>query len=764
MTCTRWGLVKGGVVAMALLVQGTRVDAQPTQPGFVDTPTDTAGDTDTVGDIVVTARRRAEQAIDVPVSVAVFSGSDLAARGATDFRSLQNSVPNLGIADFANTNKASLVIRGITSNTRNAGFEAGASFYVDGIFSGRPEGTNIELVDIQSLEVLRGPQGTVFGKNSIAGAINITTGDPVDVIEGRLTGEVGNFSYYKLTGMLNLPVTNGFDVRVTGYRKKRDGYIRNVVNGREYANDDSYGGRIKARLELSDSVDVIFGADYFKEDRLPPFGENLRGVAPLIPGNPVVAPGPRTIAANREPQETREGFGGSVTVNAKLGSGGTLSSITAIRGFRYTFGTDQDNSAADLIFTDDYDRQRQFSQELRYVSPSGKRLEYVIGLFYFNQRLDTRHVGGIGSDFAIPLTDATGNIVLGPGNVPVFILPPGAPGRVIPNGRVTTESYAAYIDTTFQITPKLALLAGIRYTSELKDTSFGIIAEPRASVLFIDFPRAFDTQSASDLSPTIGLRYTFSRQAVAYAKVARGFKSGGWNLDFIGRSPAPPPTIQQLQFRPENVNNYEIGLKLNLAGGRFRLNTAAFWMDYRNLQVSQFFGLAGGRVTNAANATIKGIEADFTAIPFKGLTLNGGIGLLDPKYDDFANVNAAGASAAGKRLQNTAKITGTLGAQYEFAVAPLGGSLTLRGDVNYRGDTFDEPLNDPRFRTPPFALVNARLSYTPDKGNWDLAIWAENLLDKQYLLGVQSDPFAPNEAQGSFGRPRTFGASVSYKF
>lgn len=703
-----------------------------------------------VEEVVVTATKRPEVSRDVPIALSAFGPKELAMRQPRDIVELATALPNVSLTTSGPTLLVDPVIRGISSNARNAGVESGLAVYVDGVYTGRPETFSTGLEDARTVEVLRGPQGTLFGKNAIAGALSITTEDPTPGFSGRATVQTGSENEFRASTVLNAPLGDQAGLRLTLFRELRDGYVKNLFDGSTVGDDNYWGGRLKAKFELAPSLDLVLAADGRWDDRHPYIGETPDGANPIAPQSPqpIIAAGPFTINEDHKPDtETRSLWGVSATLNYRMAGGFTLSSITAERYTRHRFSEDNDSSPADAVFNDFFDKQSQFTQELRLVSPDTGRLKYAAGLYYFRQDSTTHHVGGLGKDFTIP-----------------GLVPAGVTKTVVPAGNIQTRSYAAYVDGSYALTDHLELLAGARITREDKNVSFSVTPDPVLIPLFYLIPLQDDHRNDTDISPTLGLRYKPNANLTAYLRVARGYKSGGWNLDFISRIPnAPTPTLPDLGFRPEKVTNYEVGLKGAYFDQRLTFDLAAFDMDYRNLQVTQFFGLAGGAVTsNAATATIKGVEGDASAAVTQALTVSATFGFNDARYDRFPNVDAAGDSADGKRLPGP-RTTASFNAAYAFSLPGAPGAFTAFAEYSWRGAGFVTPLNEARLNVPGRSLTNARLSWTLH--DWSATAFVENLFNKTYIDTSSDDPFStvPEELV-TFGRPRTFGLRLTEAF
>ncbi len=702
-----------------------------------------------LSEIVVTATKRSEKARDVAITITSLSAADLSKRNVTSVADIASAIPNVTM-DESGQARTTPTIRGISSNTRNAGVESGVSVYVDGVYTGRPETFNQALADASAVEVLQGPQGTLFGKNSIAGAISVTTKDPSFDWSGALKGELGNLGDRQIGGTINAPLVDGAAaLRVSVFDNHRDGYVDNLNGGPDLSSRKEYGGRAKLLLQPSDSFRTIVAFDYSREKDDYYYGENLSGAASTEPPpKPVTAPGPFTLDVTPG-VFYRQIYGTALTMIAEPAPGYEITSITGYRRNRYYVQDDQDWEPKDIIAVDFRDKQSQFSQEIRLRSPSDRRLKYVVGAYYFSQDSDTNHTGVLGGDFAIP-----------------GLIAAGARKNITPLGRVTTRSYAGFIDGSFDITPRLTLLAGVRVTREDKRVDFQVITDPAALPLFYAVPLQTDSQNASDVSPTAGLRYAITDRANVYFKFSRGYKSGGWNVDFSTRTAAPAPTIQSLRFRPEKLSNYEMGLKGDFLDRRLRTNLSAYIMKYDNLQVTQFFGFNGGAVTsNAASATIKGVEGDFSLAIARDFTIGGNLGYNDARYDRYPGASSDGADADGNRLDGP-KWTAEGNADYGLVIGAFG-RLDFWGEVSYRGSGFTEPLNLERLKLPGRTIVNASITLTPAAHRWTASLWAHNLLDKTYLTSLANDTFAfrgTTDEIGVYAEPRTWGITLGYRY
>ena len=741
MSMTREGRVR----APAMMFLTVSALALPAAAFAQDGPADGAGGLE---EIVVTATKRNENLVDVPITITTVSEAEIEKRAAVRVADLITLLPNVSLLEGGQT-ESNPIIRGISSNTRNAGVESGVSVYIDGVYTGRPETFNQNLEDVRSIEVLQGPQGTLFGKNSIAGAINVNTNDPGFDTSMSAKVTIGNLDTVDLNAIVNLPIAKeSVALRASVFSNKRDGYVKNFLGGPDLGSRDIYGGRAKLLFQPSSALRAVLSFDFSKEDSVYYVGEPLSGLAQTVaPPQPLTSPGPFTI--NEDPGRYKQKYWGtSLSVTLDDASGWDITSISAFRYNRSLLEFGQDWTPAERILISFFDKQTQFSQELRVTSPKSDVINFVAGLYYYQQQSDSAHIGIIGVDFSVP---------------PLGIFP-GPRGFATPLADVRTRTYAGYLDGSLNITDRFSLFGGVRLTREEKDIDFQVTTDARSSPLFYDIPLQKDSRNQTDISPTLGLKYDLSDSANIYAKVSRGYKSGGWNVDFVGRSAAPAPTIQQLRFEPERVTNYEIGLKGSFFDRRLRVGFSAFHMDYVDLQVTQFFGFNGGSVTsNAASAKIDGVSLDVTALVAEGLTLGAVFGYNDARYDKYPGAGPAGQAADGNRLNGPSTTAGA----HATKIFELGdaGSLSIFGEVSYRGSAFNEPLNIARLKLPARTLVNASIGYTTVDERFAISLFARNLLNKTYLAKLVNDPFSvgPGEV-AAYGLPRTWGVSLSGKF
>lgn len=731
-------------------------------PAYAQSADDSATDNGGLAEIVVIAQKRSENLQDVPISITALSADDLQARGTNSLKDLQYNVPNLTLFSKSDFNP-NYIIRGISSGARNIGFESSLGVYVDGVYMGRTSSANQELVDIDHVEVLRGPQGVLFGKNTISGALNIFTKRPSNDVEGQVSGEYGNYNAIRANAYVSGPIINDkVYAKVSTFVAKRDGYIRNILPAgtvgtgpNRFDNDKTYGARGELRFTPTESLDIALRGDWSHTRRAGDINEV--GAVDNPGGFPLtgVVPGIRTVSATGLNQEERTLKGGSLTATYDFDSGAQLVSISALRKLKYNVvEADIDAEPAEFLFVDFADRLNQFTQEVRYVSPSDKSFKYVLGAYYFNQTSDSSRQFSFGGD----LKD-------------VFGIPREVPVAARPFGQVKTKSFAFFANVSYALTDALELNVGGRYNNERKTLFFGQEGIPLAGLP--DVPQTNDRQKTSDFSPSVGVNFRPSKDVLLYARYAKGFKSGGWNADILSTD-----VIADIRFRPEEISSYELGLKSELLDRRLRVNVALFNLDYTDLQISTYNERTGQFETGNASARSRGFELEVTARPTDGLDLGFAVGYSNAKYTNYLVSPAVPDPDGAGPLTGTPAVDlkgarldaprWTLSASPQYTI-PLSDSLDLilRTDFAYRSNTGGDGL-DPTSQIPGFATVDARIGFS-SKSGWALSLWGRNLTDNDYLTnrftgGNLINYIGVTQRLDTYGAPRTYGVSGSFKF
>ena len=701
--------------------------------------------------VVVTARRREEPLQDTPMSITAFTGPDLSMRGAYQLNDLFDTIPNVSLSNGV------VQIRGIGYNTRNVGIESGVAMYVDGVYIGRPNFFDQNLFDIQNVQVLRGPQGTLFGMNSISGVINVQTSSPdPGSFAAHILTSYGSESEWRTQAMLNIPLASNAAFRLDLDRSADRGWVKDLYNGQYFGGFQNEGGRAAFRWDVTDALKITVRGSYFRQLPRSDVTETLGGVDPQTPPpRLVVAPGPFTTMENTSEYFPIFSRNASVTAAYKVSDALTLTSISAYVNNSVAQVEGEDHSMRDNIDVNFYERQHQLTQELRASGIAGP-LNYVGGLFVFYQSSFERNEGILGTDFAIP---------------PLGI--PGGVDKVIdPQGTIITHSYAAYFDVIYKVTRSLEAEIGGRANADYKSFQFQVTTQ--APALFYAIGPGTDSFSDRNFSPTAVIRYHLDDNVMGYVRYAKGYKSGGWNADFASAIPhVPAPTVPSLKFGAESAATSEIGIKATFSH-KATLDAALFYTRFSNLQVAQFnginlqqLGVQLAATSNAGQATIKGGELEASWMPARGLAFSAGAGYVDPVYDQFENAGGPGINAAGKHFPYVPNWTGNLSGQYSYALGN-GANIVLRTDGSYVGRRYGDVLDSPLKVSPDYWVANARLGYVAPGDVWQVYLWSNNVTNHFYEQQVSLDQFAVAQASPvkliSYGRPRTYGIEIQATF
>ncbi|HRX38022.1 MAG: TonB-dependent receptor [Amphiplicatus sp.] len=674
--------------------------------------------------IVVTARKRAESLQEVPISISTVSAAQIERLNATSLKDLKNFIPSLHYSDRSAL-QTQITIRGVGGDSRNIGIESGIGLYVDGVFAGRTSGYNMDLADIEQIEVLRGPQGTLFGKNTTGGAINIVTRKPSDELHANATLGYGNYDAVRFKGSVSGPISDTVSLGVTFASWDRDGYIKNIYDKTKLQSEERRAGLVQLRFQPNDKWDILLSGDATFDDQkaiLNQLGSNAAfGAGYYIPDR---------FYVNTDQQNSieRDMYGASLSAEYRFDSGLTFTSISAFRSVDITVHSDIDQTPVDIFrsgpFTDDAD---QYTQELRLTSPDGQFFEYMAGFYFYRQEAQaSRRIYSAGN--------------------PLFFT----------DGPIDTTSYAGFANATANFTDKLSITGGVRVTYEKKEGSY----EQTSTVA--PFNKSFPELEISVTKPswTASLNYLWTDDVSTYFTASNGFKSGGFNVDPLA-TPAPL-SADDITFDPEFVTSYEVGFKSDTFDGKLRFTAAAFYATYTDRQVPQFESIGGVPTVitrNAGESEVYGGEVEFTASPSPWLLVYGGASYLHGEYTEFAGATTGGADYTGNVTENTPKWTVNLGAELRAPVGP--GEVTLSPNFAYVGETFLQPDNGPFNYEDGYAVFNARAGYEFQDGRYGIYLWGKNLTDAEYKEFARQ--FNGSD-QVLFGEPRTYGVEVSARF
>ncbi|MBZ0222711.1 MAG: TonB-dependent receptor [Dokdonella sp.] len=714
--------------------------------------------------IKVTARRRSENIEKIPVAVSAFSEEDLKDLQVENLDGLQGAVPGLNVVQGrGSSNSANIFIRGIGQPDALQTFDPGVGMYVDDVYYSRIQGALLGLFDVDHVEVLRGPQGTLYGKNSTGGAIKIVTKDPSDATTGSAELTLGNYGRaegrFYLAGAFN----DMWSASIAGAITGNDGYVKDVTTGNRYNDDDSKAFRAKLQFKPSESFKATLALDYINQSTAltlgaptaPLFATNLSpGTPPTLLYTP---PGgtwdfhARTSFGPDKGQDL-EHKGVSLSMDWQISEAWKFKSISAYRWLDSDAYIDIDASQFELgdVLVDF--NQKQASQELQLQYDNGSNLQAVYGLYWMREMLPSHQ-------------EAYADNLLLLGTLPIGFL------RTI-DDRQTTTSSAAFAHLSWEFAPTWTLAAGLRYTHETKDywrTTSAFFGAPLQAAS--QDPQAVIPPTShgwNALTPSLSLQKQFNEQLMGYVSANRGFKSGGFN----GRANSAAEAANPI-FNPEYVWTYELGLKMRSADNRLQANVAAFHSNYRDFQarVSAVSGdpanpVFSFPVLNAASLKMDGIEIEGAALFGEGTRLSGQLSWLNARYDKFVDPRVQmfpTLASLHDHVPFSPEFTARVALAHTFGFGS-GAALTLGGDVSYRDDTWLSVDNRPGLMQPSFALVGLFGVFDSADGHWQIRAGVRNLTDKVYKTDGQEFSSVGNIQTAYFGWPRNYYISARYSF
>ena len=689
--------------------------------------------------IVVTAQKREQYLQDIPFSVSAISADTVKNAGVLGLEDIAPMVPGFSMTLF-NPTEPQFFIRGIGSTGASAGEDTSVGVFVDEVYAGRAGVQWGRFLDIERVEVLRGPQGSLYGRNVAGGAINIISKKPGPEAEGFVEATYGRFDRADIRAAIGGPVAGkAVQGRLAGGYDARDGYITNATTGsdnlREYDNLTARGHLL---FDLNYNAQLLLSADYFNSDAVGLASrEAIVTSVPVLAAGfiPIPAPSPsiRTTELAADGDTQREFYGLSARLDIETAIG-TLTSITAFRASEYDIFTDISSIGLPLLGQDE--NTDQWSQEVRLTS-TGSLLEWTVGAYFLAEdigRLDITQTSGPDPDQAL------------------------FPDRIEYSQQVETRSYALFGQATYPVFDHLDITLGGRYTVDEKDFA---LAASGVSTISMGLPEGAFVVDADhtfkEFTGKLSLAYHIADDALAYFTFSQGYKSGGFN----GLSTTSGDAMTS--FEPETVDTFEIGLRSEWLDNRLRLNLAVFFTDYQDLQIFQVREAAIQFISNAASAQVQGFDLEAIATLTDGLTLGVTYGYLDTEYDKFISADN-NEDLSGNSLSRSPENTFSLAAEYKM---PLGaaGELLFRADYSYQDELFITPENRPLDTIDSYDLLSARITYqTAD--NISVSLFGKNLTDEEYLLHTfDLDPFVRNNIGSAvFADPRTWGITVGYKF
>ena len=722
-----------------------------------------ADDSEKIEVVTVTARRREESLQDVPISVTAYTADQLSKAGTVDITGLSQSLPNTTLSASRGTNSTlTSFIRGVGQQDPVAGFESGVGIYLDDIYLARPQGAVADIYDVERIEVLRGPQGTLYGRNTIGGAVKYVTRKLASATDLRVKTSFGSYGQFDVVVTGSTPVSDTARIGATVAKFSRDGFGTNLSNGDENYNKDIVAGRISAEFTPSSSVFIRIAADTTTDDSNPKHGHRLtpeNSTGTQVFANTYNTQANLTLALGHKQQVTQSGV--SALVEWQLSTDLMLKSVTSKRQDKSYAPIDFDSLNKVTFDVPALYKNKQFSQEFQ-LTYTGNKMQGVAGVYYIDanayNKFDVRLLGT--STFT--------------------------------EDDVDTKAWAVFADASFDVSDKFSVAVGGRYTEDerraniLRQIYLGTAGSPGmgnpGAVLFrtdTNLTSADLNRTDKKFTPRLSASWKASATQNLYASVSQGFKGGSFDprANIVGGR--LPLAQAKKGFEPEEITTTELGLKSQFNGGRILTNAALFHSDYKDVQVPGSIAIDtngdgvddsfAGVTTNAGKARINGFELEATAKITDAFNLSGTFGYIDAKYTKF--IGAGGVDFASRRaFQNTPKQTASLRGSYDWPLAMLGssGKLSLLSSVSHRSKSQQTEVAIPILDQGAFSLWDASLVWTASDNRIRIGIHGKNLNDTRYKVAGYFFPTLPTVADSSvlafYGNPRTVSATIDYRF
>jgi iron complex outermembrane receptor protein len=744
-------------------------------------------------EIITTARRVEESLQDTPVSVTQFTADELRERMILTTEDLDLVTPNLQFTNdttlAGNNNSSNIFIRGVGQTDPTSTVDPGVGLYIDEVYMGQSIGGTMDFRDIRTVEVLRGPQGTLFGKNSVGGAVLLTTNDPGDELGGSLRAGAGSDSFLDLFGAVDLPISDTVKSRFTFGTRTQDGYVERVNTGEDLGDTNVWTATAKFTFEPSDRFRAKLSFDYTKADENGiPFVfaastetaifQIIASVDAGCPGavfppplpvpmiddprcaNDFQAEGPYANRGTYDLKSELENWGTALHLTWDLTEEWALKSITSYRSLEWAGIRDADNTALTILHTNYDSDGYQFSEELR-LQYGSDAWDGTVGAFYFQEESD---------------------------DIVVVELNPPAPGiqRDSDNNLTENSSWALFTQWTYHMTDRLALTGGIRYTEDTKASTPDQFNYVNPDVKYLPVQQYEDTFTNTSIN--LNAAYNLSETVMVYGSYSEAFKGGGWNSHFntcqvlepcatqLGLVPGTPDYANAVagaeayatgihSFGPEEASTWELGFKSDLAEGTLRLNGAIFTTDYDNLQFTYRSGVAP-YLANAGKASIDGAELEMTWLPTGDWIVQAGVGYLDATIDELQEFSVISTGIQeGNRLPYAPEWEYNLGVGYTAALSG-GWYITPRIDYSYRDDTFWDANNTPEIAIDSsYSLLNASVAFGPGAGPWEIRAAVTNATDELYSTGGNSSlSTGSGYAEIAYARPRQYFLTLDWEF
>ena len=697
----------------------------------------------TIEEIVVTARKRAESLQDAPISITAMTAESMERAGVENVADLARRTPGLQYGDFGDLKLSPTALRGVVGGAGSAGADPAVGYYVDEVFVGQGAGANLDLYDIERVEVLRGPQGTLYGRNTIGGVVSITTKRPSEALEASGEVQLGNYNSRRFAGSISGAILPGVvSGKLAVIKESRDGFEDNVLLNRDVNNRDGWSVRGQLLFDIAADTSLLLTADHQEADNEPLVFEtlsynNAKALPQLLAAHGFARnadPFDRKVQSDTVTKETLDASGVAATFKTKIGEVG-ITNVASYRRHEYYSRTDTDRSPLKFLYDGDPEKVWRWSEELRADFTTGP-VDWLVGLYYFRQNTNNQSFVEIGQDLAD---------VLGA---------PSLAGTLAgSNGRLDTTSKAVFASATWKVSERIEATLGGRYTRDEKSIHY-TQSDPVGLLGGNADIRASD--SWAEFTPNANVRYRFTPDIIGYVTASKGFKSGGFN-DALGDA-------NGISFAPETLWNYEAGVKSTLFDRRVVLNAAVYYMKWDNIQLSQDNPATPAYdpiILNGGAAHSQGVEVELTARPIPALELGANLSVQQAEYDD-------GVLPTGEPLRKlpfAPDYSGMVSADYRIPLEGVG-ELSLFGEYQLRGRSYLTNNNDPDGRVEPYGLLNLRASLESEDGRWRLSLWGKNLTDETYKQRLFD--LANQDQVGQkfivLGEPRTYGVELKVTY
>jgi iron complex outermembrane recepter protein len=722
-------------------------------------------------EIMVTARQRSESLQGVPVAVTVMDESMIEKTFAQNLRDLGDYAPNVSIGTVPGFNAAAIAIRGVSTGDIPSTFDPAVTVVVDGFYLGHYQASLLDMFDIQQVEILRGPQGTLFGKNTIGGVINVSTKNPSGEFGVQAKARVGDYGRQDLMAAIDIPmISDTLAARVSVQQFNSDGFYENTFDGSDAGGQDLLAARAKLLWTPGDSFEALLSFEYIDDDSDTPMVVNTTtddkafyfGAGPSFPsypgrgsGGPVNQPLGDPFETGLVPPENHTpGFAESkntdghqeevdgiyLTMNWDVGPG-TLTSITGYRSVDSDYYNDYVGEPSAIYATIRSIYRDTTSQELRFAGNTD-RLDYVIGGYYQQNDMDYENYTSLGPDHPFA------------GLAPVI---PVGGGLTDADGSQEATSWAIFGEGSYAVTDSTSVTLGLRYSDEEKDFEL-------SPLFFPSELRVAQSDTWDDTTYRLGVDHQLSDQTLLYASFSTGFKSGGFNEQ------AGSLTSAATSFDPEEAESFEVGMKSDFLDNTLRLNLAAFWVEYTDLQVDAVVPLPGvgqeSVITNAGEVTSYGLEAELLWLATDNLTIDGTLGLLEAEYDKFDcnldnDASTPDVDCSDFDVKRTPETTASLGATYKIAFGG-GSEMDLNVNATHTDEFFNDIINSESSKHEEVTLLNASVSYYSANEMFRVALYGRNLTDEEYQTSGLSVADLWNFT--TYGAPLTYGVELEVNF